>query len=104
MKKNKKNKKAEEHKKMYFQLSEFNEILKKTNMLLDLEIENKVKKLDALSFTEDLILDFIFEESFTVDEIIEFIQLNIKDEEMKLETITHFQEFKDYIEEEIEEE
>jgi len=76
----------------HLQLSDLNNIMTQNFKSTSNYLEVLDKRLEMLSFTENLMLDFVFQENFTLEDLNEFSNNNIKDNSLKRETIEFLQE------------
>ena len=53
------------------------------------------KRMEMLTFTENLLLDFVFKENFTLDDLIKFSSKHIKDVSLKNETLEFLKELQE---------
>ncbi len=81
--------------KTHEQLLNLSEILNQNCKIRENQISLIEDKMDALMFTENLILDFIFKENFTLEDLISFSESAIKDESLKQETIEFFRDLQE---------
>lgn len=103
MKKKKRN--FEIAKNTHFQLSDLNSILTNNYKSVSNHIDILESKLDVLTFSENLMLDFIFKENYSIEDLISFSSDNIKDNFLKHETLEFLKELQQLeLEEDIEDE
>lgn len=77
------------------QLLDLNDILTLNYKSASNYLSGLDKRMEMLTFTENLLLDFVFKENFTLDDLIKFSSEHIKDVSLKNETLEFLKELQE---------